>query len=98
MHEYLDEHQKMAVLALEQLKEICDRHDISFYLLAGSALGAVRHQGMIPWDDDIDIGLTYDNWTRLRKLLPKEIKKPFEYVDYDVEKGFPRMYGKILYI
>lgn len=97
MHDYLDEHQQMAVKALEELKKICDKHNIKFYLLAGSALGAVRHKGMIPWDDDVDVGLTHKDWYALREILPRELEAPFEYIDNDIDPGFPRLFGKILY-
>lgn len=97
MHSYLNEHQKAAIEALEELQVICDKHNIKFYLLAGSALGAVRHQGMVPWDDDIDVGLCFDDWYRLRKILPNELSRRFQYVDNDIEKNFPRLFGKILY-
>ncbi len=97
MHDYLNEHQKNAVGALECLKKICDENGISFYLLAGTALGAVRHKGMIPWDDDIDVGLRYDDWYKLRKILPDALKgTKYTYVDDEVDKKFPRMFGKII--
>lgn len=91
------DHQKMAIQALEMLQEICNRHGITLYLLAGTCLGAVREKGMIPWDDDIDVGFTYDEWYQIRKILPEEIEAPFSYADYEVVPGFPRMFGKILY-
>lgn len=97
MRSRLNEHQRMAVEALENLKGICDKHHLTLYLLAGTTLGAVRHQGMIPWDDDIDVGLTYKDWYKLRAILPEELNSKFEYMDYDVKKDFPRLFGKILY-
>ena len=93
----LNTHQKMAVKALENLQEICDRYGLKLYLLAGTVLGAVRHKGMIPWDDDIDVGLTYEDWWQLRSVLTNELDACFEYVDYDNTPGFPRLFGKILY-
>lgn len=93
----LNTHQKMAVQALENLQEICDRYGLKLFLLAGTTLGAVRHKGMIPWDDDIDIGLTYEDWIKLRAILPEELDSRFEYLDYESTPGFPRLFGKILY-
>lgn len=90
-------HQLHAIAALTELKKICEKYKITFFLLAGSALGAVRHQGMIPWDDDIDIGLLYDDWYKLRKILPRELSMDFQYIDNDVNPMFPRLFGKILY-
>lgn len=97
MYEELDLQQRMAVEALRELKRICDRHGIRFYLLAGSVLGGVRHGGMIPWDDDVDVGLRRDEWLQLRKILPKELDPRFQYVDEEIYHDWPRVIGKILY-
>ena len=87
----------MAVEALENLQEICDKHGLKLYLLAGTVLGAVRHKGMIPWDDDIDIGLKYEDWMTLRSVLTTELDSRFEYLDYENTPGFPRLFGKIVF-
>ena len=99
MHQYLDEHQIKAVEALFELKRICDKHDIHFYLLAGTTLGAVRHEGMIPWDDDVDVGLLLDDLRKLQAVIADELDPSlgFEYVSLETEPGFPRLFGKILY-
>ncbi len=97
MHDYLDEHQIKSVQVLSKLKEICEREGIRYYLLAGSSLGAVRHHGFIPWDDDIDVGVIYEDWYRLREILIKEIESPYIYMDNMVDSKFPRFMGKILY-
>lgn len=59
------------------VKKICDSNNINYFLLAGSALGAVRHGGFIPWDDDIDIGMLradYDQFLSCAALeLPKNL-------------------------
>lgn len=57
----------MKLLMLEMLDEIdwfCAKHGITYYLVGGSVLGAIRHQGFIPWDDDIDIGMPRDDYER----------------------------------
>lgn len=69
------------LVLLEMLKDIdkiCKKHDIPYYLTGGSCLGAVRHDGFIPWDDDADIGMMYDDYVRFIEVLKKELN-PSEY-------------------
>lgn len=55
MNSDIKELQKVQLELLDELMRICKAHDINYYLACGSCLGAVRHQGFIPWDDDIDV-------------------------------------------
>ncbi|MCD7892799.1 MAG: LicD family protein [Erysipelotrichaceae bacterium] len=96
MHDYLDEHQVKAVIALQQTKALCEKYNIDYFLLAGSTLGAIRHGGMIPWDDDIDIGFFYDDWYSIREILANELTKEYVYIDNIIDPNFPRFFGKIL--
>lgn len=58
---------------LEIVDEICQKHGIEYWLDGGTILGAVRHQGFIPWDDDIDIAMTLDNLNRFCKVAQAEL-------------------------
>lgn len=54
---------------LIRLKEVCDRNSLEFFLMAGTLVGALRHEGYIPWDDDIDIGMIRPDYNRLVEAL-----------------------------
>lgn len=62
---------------LDILLRICRKHGIEVYAYAGTLLGAVRHQGFIPWDDDIDVCMTRRNFELFCKLAPKELDNPY---------------------
>lgn len=59
--------QKRVLQLLKEIDEICRNNGIEYFLAAGSAIGAVRHHGFLPWDDDADIYMTYDNFKKFCK-------------------------------
>ena len=64
----LKELQKKNLELLVYFKKFCDKHEIEFFLAGGSCLGAIRHKGFIPWDDDIDLLMKRDDYERLEGL------------------------------
>lgn len=58
---------------IKYIDELCKKHKIEYYLTYGSALGAVRHKGFIPWDDDLDIGMTYENYLKFIEICKSEL-------------------------
>ena len=71
---------------LSTVKNLCDKHGIRYFAIGGTLLGAVRHKGFIPWDDDIDIGMLYDDYQRFLKIASDELKYPYFLQSYLTEK------------
>lgn len=88
-------HDKLVEIALE-IDRICKKYDICYFLVDGSALGAVRHQGFIPWDDDFDIGMKVDDYIKFKKVAPKEFKDTkYFYQDIDSEEEYNLPFAKV---
>jgi phosphorylcholine metabolism protein LicD len=66
--------QKMTRM-LEIFNEICDKHNIKYFACGGTLIGAVRHQGFIPWDGDIDLNILEDDYEKLKKIIQPELNK-----------------------
>ena len=89
-------HQMDAFHALCEVDNILTAQNIPFFLVAGSALGAVRHKGFIPWDDDIDIGIFYKDMKAAYSALRRNLPAPYTWKDRFSDRTYPRLYGKIL--
>ena len=64
--------QKNLFQLLVEFDEICKKYDVKYLLAAGASLGAVRNRSFMPWDDDIDLYITRENWNKLRHILETE--------------------------
>lgn len=64
--EQKDQLQNTLLEIFDFINEICNKNDIKVCLIGGSALGAVRHKGFIPWDDDLDLGMTRDDYNKFK--------------------------------
>lgn len=62
---------------LDQIDLICKKHDIKYFLMWGTLIGAVRHKGYIPWDDDIDISMMRDDYNKFLKIAKKELPNKY---------------------
>lgn len=79
----------------EEIKRICKKHDINYFIIWGSLLGQVRHGGYIPWDDDFDIAMTRDNYRRFCDIAPVEIGEPLFFQTIYTDKGYFLGYSRI---
>ncbi len=79
---------------LDYVVDICNEYDLKYCLVYGTALGAYRHQGFIPWDDDIDIAMPYEDYCRLKSIISKNDSK-YEFQDMYNENNYFMTFGKV---
>lgn len=77
------------------IDKLCKANNIEYYLLGGSALGAVRHQGFIPWDDDLDICMTFDNYYKFINLCEEKLDTEKYYLQKEFTEEWPMWFTKI---
>ena len=82
---------KLQMAELEILKEfvrLCEAHGLQYYLVGGTLLGAVRHKGFIPWDDDIDVAMPRGDYDRFAQIAPKELDPRYFYQCPDTDPHY----------
>ncbi len=94
-----EELRQLQLIQLELLQEvnrICKKCGIRYNIVAGTLLGAVRHQGYIPWDDDADVALLRPEYEKFRKACKTELNhEKFYFQDHRATKGYRWGYGKL---
>lgn len=85
---------RMLELLLE-VDRICRRHGIKYWLSSGTLIGAVRHKGFIPWDDDLDIEMLLPDYERLMKVLPRELPDTMALQSQDTDPNYFFFYAKV---
>ena len=89
--------QQIAFEGLKVLKNVCEKHELTYMLCYGTLLGAVRHQGFIPWDDDIDIMMPRSDFEKLKKLEASEFGEDWRLYSYDTIPGYYQAFMKLCY-
>lgn len=94
-----DYKRKLQLRLLEMAKDIdklCKENDIEYYLMYGSTIGAVRHEGFIPWDDDFDIGMTDENYFKFLQVCEEKLDKKKYFVQtQEKEENYYMSFAKI---
>ncbi len=80
---------------LNEFMRVCDKYGIIYYMDAGTILGAVRHSGFIPWDDDIDVMMMRDQYDRLCEIAIAEFEHPYFFQTEYTDKGTLRGHAQL---
>ena len=92
----LDELKSIEMDIMRQIHAFCEAHEIRYCLTFGTLIGAIRHKGFIPWDDDIDIYMFREDYEKFRKLFPAYGKEHDLYIAAsDTKPCFPRAMLKV---
>lgn len=94
MEDILRAHQMLLLSMLKELDRICRKHDIPYTLFAGTALGAVRHAGFIPWDDDLDVIMLRKDYERFLTIAEQELPAEY-YLQKEFSEHWPCFFSKI---
>lgn len=80
---------------VKELDRICRKHHIPYFLYGGTLLGAIRHKGFIPWDDDLDVGLMRKDYQRLMEVLPQELPEHIALQNNDTDPNYFYFFAKL---
>lgn len=94
--ETLEKVQQLELEILKDFVDICQQNDIPYFGIAGTGIGALRHQGFIPWDDDIDIGLLREDYERLLNIVERELSNKYQIMNFDHNNNYPLMTSRIM--
>lgn len=92
----LSECKNIEIDILKYIREICDANGLRYYLAYGTLLGAIRHKGFIPWDDDIDIFMPYDDYLKFIEIKKNDPNSIYKIISYETDHSYTAPLGKVI--
>lgn len=87
--------QQVEMKLLKYFIEVCEEHNLTYFMYAGSLLGTIRHQGFIPWDDDIDVIMFREDFEKLNKIFEKDIDEKYKFFNVLNEETYHYTWGRL---
>ncbi len=91
----IEDVKKIQLEILEHVTAFCDKKNLRYTLAYGTLLGAVRHKGYIPWDDDIDIHMPRPDYEKFLELYNRETDGVYRAVSYEIDKNYKMPFAKV---
>lgn len=91
----IDHIKEVELMILKDFIEICEKNDIEYYLIYGTQIGAVRHQGFIPWDDDIDVILFREDYEKFLKVMEENPNEKYTIFDSRYDNEYCFQFGRM---
>lgn len=89
----------LQLVELEIMKifvNICERHQLRYIMIGGTMLGAIRHKGFIPWDDDIDVGMPRADYEKFLQIVRAELPADYDFLNYKQNPEYLRYFSRIV--
>lgn len=83
--------QKIELGILKEFDELCRKNNLDYFLVGGSAIGVVRHKGFIPWDDDIDVAMSREDYDKFLEIAERDYSDRYTIINNDTNPKFPLM-------
>lgn len=93
--EVLKQLQAVQIEILDEIVRICKKYQLNYFLIYGTLIGAVRHHGFIPWDDDLDIAMSRDDYEKFMQVALKELNADFTLQNVDTDANYWQVFAKV---